>query len=1086
MIDQNLTKPAANVFRVRRPVLGFLIVALLAIFSATYASAQNAELTGTVVDPSGALIPGAEVKATNSQTNASFVTLSTEEGRYVMRLSPGTYAITAALPGFKTKTITSIVLQVGQRSKLDISLEVGEVADQVVVSGETPLLESESSTLGTVIDEQSVGKLPLNGRDFMDLALLTAGVNEGIGNGWTGVQMLAANGLRGEENNYILDGVTNREPSGNNLAERPAIDSVQEFKAETGQFSAENQSAALVVNIVTKSGTNSFHGSVYEYFRNDVLDASGFFPTSGRKKTALRRNEFGVAVGGPFQSDKHFWFFNYEGLRLKRPSVRIGLVPTPEELSGKFDIPIKDPETGENFPNNQIPADRIDPVLAAILDFYPVPNQADPAANFINQTPRTNDNDRFLVRTDHHFSNQDHLSVRVSTQDLTSFGPGVIPGMSGGNTINNTRGVAVNYNHTFSPSFLNQLTLGYNRWTFDLQAEAVGSRFAVNQGVLGIGLAPGEANETSMPNLLTLPPFERLRTGFALVQQNHNYEIRNVATWVKGSHSIKFGGGVVEGRFRSFAAGSDNYGFGTYSGQFTGHSVADALLDVPISVIKQGTTEIDYPRQTKWGVFVQDDWKVTPRLTLNAGLRYDVDLPVTNILFSSFDQGFGGLRFPQFTVDEAAARGIDIVDFFENVREDDIEIRIDEGKATYDADKNNFSPRLGFAYALGDRKTVIRGGAGIFFNSPAYLGNGGRCTTVGPPFTSRFQVSSDPLVPTISLVSTGGDALAAAQLPLRVWSFSDNRKLSNGYVQMWNLNIQRTITPSFMVEVGYVGNRAAGQTMIVDVNQAREPGPGAVDLRRPYPGFGPVMVYNSYGFSTYQGFTLRGVKRFSHGLSFLLGYTVGKALSPPLWFDGRQQDFNCFVECEKALSAFDARQRFTFSYSYTLPIGKGQAALGNRSAFLGPFVDGWELGGIVTLRSGNPFTPSVSGIVGSNTGRPVRPNRIGDGNLDQQSRERFWDPSAFVAPADFTFGTAGRNILIGPGLAFWDFSVRKDFPFGFWNEEAGLEFRAEFFNLLNRTNFGRPQTNISSPSFGQIFSTATTAREIQLALRLHW
>ncbi len=1068
----------------RRVVLAFSIGVLVSLFGLSPAHAQEATLLGTVTDASGAVVPGATVTVVNMETNVSTKAVPNDVGQYVApNLPPGRYEIRAEATGFKKKTVTNIVLLVAQKARVDISIEVGAVTESVEVTGQAPVLENGTAELGQVIDQQQVAQLPLNGRDFMQLALLTAGVNQGRASGWTGVRLFSANGLMGDFNNYLMDGVNNREGATNSLVESPSVDAIREFKAETGLFSAEHQAAGLSVVVATKSGTNSLHGSAFEYLRNDKLDASGFFPTSNRTKPSLRRNQFGFSLGGPVVRDKHFWFVNYEGERERRASVQIGRIPTPDQLSGIFTVPIRDPRSGVNFPNNQVPASRIDPVLKAILGYYPQPNRSDPNANYVNQTPQSVNDDRFLVRTDHHLSSNDHVFVRFSYRDDTSFTPGLIPGLSGGHHVNDTRGAVVGYEKIFRPTLLNEVRLGYTRWVFNDEAEARGTPFAKNLGVLGIELPVGATNEITLPNSLSIATYDGIGTGQTVLQIMNNYEIGDTLTWIKGRHTLKFGGSVPRAQFKSFALGTRQNGSGTYTGQFSGHPVADALMDAPATVTKAGFSPITYPRQTKFGAFVQDDWRATSRLTLNLGVRYDLDLPVNDRVLAAFEPSFGGLVFPSFVIERS---GFDVQSFYQTQRPD-IPIRIENGKSVYDADTNNFSPRAGFAYSLGGKqKTVVRGGAGIFFNTPSALGI--RCSTTLPPFTNRFQATSDPTTPTISLVSTGAAGVAASRLPIRTWTFPGNRKFLNGYVEMWALNIQREVAPDLMVEVGYTGNHGVKNISTLDINQVRVPGPGAVDSRRPYQGFGPIMVLGNYQFSTYNGMTVRAVKRMGHGLSFLLGYTTGKALSNADEFiDGRQQDINC-LRCEKALAYFNLAHRFTMSYAYELPVGKGRAGFSNRPSWIGPFIDRWELGGIVTLQSGFPFSPSVSGVIGSNTGRSTRPNRTGNGNLptDQRRREHFWDQSAFARPLDFTFGNAGRNILYGPGLATWDFSLRKEFPLRFWSEQAGLGFRAEMFNILNRTNFGAPVTDIASPTFGQIFSTATTPREIQFALRLYW
>ena len=1078
----------------RRFALALAVTILILVMGPTAAQAQNSTLLGSVTDPTAAAIVGATVQASNTETGVSASAETNEFGQYVIpNLAPGTYDVNAEMSGFKRQTVSGIVLQVNQRGQLDIALELGEVTETIEVTGQAPLLETATSETGQVIENDQIVELPLNGRDFMQLALLTAGINRGGTSAWTGEELFAASGLMGDHNNYHMDGISNRENATNSLIERPSVDAVREFKAETATFNAEHQAAGLSVMVVTKSGTNSFHGSAFEFLRNDRLDAPGFF-AAGRKQPALRYNQFGGTAGGPFVRNKHFWFASYEGIREGRESIRFGRIPTPAQLGGDIGQDIHDPFTGDPFPNNRVPSSQIDPVLSAIMGYYPSPNipGAGPDANnYVNQSPLSSENDRFLARTDHNLTDDDKVYVRWSLGRFQGFRPGLIPGLSGGFKTIDPQGLAIGYQKIFSPTLFNEVRFGRTRWVNNDDAEVINSeQFRTNLGVESIGLAPGAVNELTFPHTVSPATYQSVRTGQVVIQEMNNTEVNDTATWIKGRHSIRFGGGVIRSEMRSFPLGTRQAGGGSYSGQFTGHPVADALLDVPRGVTKAGDSPITEPAVWQIGTFIQDDWRVNDRLTLNIGLRYDLHLPVNDLVLAGFDDQLGGFVFPNRVGDNP---DFDVRGFYANTRPD-IPIRFIDGKGVYDADTNNFSPRLGFAYALGDdRKTVIRGGGGIFFSSPGALGI--RCISVVPPFTLRAQFFSDPLTPTLSLVSTGFDD-AGLPPPIRVWTFpakGGSQKFLNGYVEMWNFNIQRQISPDLMVEVGYTGNHGVKNISTIDRNQAPVPGPGNVALRRPYPGFGPVQVYSNNQFSTYHGFTLKANKRMKYGLSFLLGYTLGKAISNgDELVDGRQQDINCLA-CEKALAEFDLPQRFTIAYAYELPFGKGRAFGSGRPGGAGVLIDGWELGGIVTMQSGLPVTPRVTGIVGSNTGRGVRPNRICDGNLPKssQSRERFWDRACFEAPPPFTFGTSARNILRTPGLATWDLSIKKTFFLPFWSEDAGIDFRAEMFNALNRTNFGTPNTNISDARFGQIFGECRRPagcghREIQLGLRLHW
>jgi len=556
--------------RARLIVAGLL--ALFTICSSPSAFAQMARLVGSVTDPSGAIIPSATVVATNVATRISTRAVTNGAGQYVIPdLVPGDYSITGEKTGFVKKTITGIVLQVGQMAAIDFSLELGAVTQTVQVTGHPPLLDHVSSDLGQVIDRQQVATLPLNGRNFMQLALLTAGVSEGVSADWTGVQMYSANGLTGENNNYIMDGISNRESASNTVIESPSVDAIQEFKAETGMFSAEHQAAGMVINVVTKSGTNQIHGAAYDYLRNDALDASGFFPTSDRVKPPLRRNQFGGAAGGRFVRDKDFWFASYEGQRQSQGSVLIGLVPTAQQISGQFDTTITDPLTGEPFPSTdgvtQLPADRISPVLQTILSYYPGPNISQYGANYINTESATVNYNSFLIKTDHYLTDKDSVSVRFSYKNLNQFQPGGLPILDGDFQVDNTRGLSIGYHHTFSSNLLNELRLGYTRWLLNGVPEAAGTKYAVNPGILGIGLPVGATNPLSLPYNLYPSGYVSIQPVAAggnalIIQVMNDFEVGDTLTWVRGSHSIKAGGLVYRSQFKSFGLGTIETGGG--------------------------------------------------------------------------------------------------------------------------------------------------------------------------------------------------------------------------------------------------------------------------------------------------------------------------------------------------------------------------------------------------------------------------------------------------------------------------------------------------------------------------------------------
>ena len=571
---------------------------LILAMSPSAADAQNSTLLGSVTDPTGAAVVGASVEAVNTETGVSATTDTNEFGQYVIpNLAPGTYDVHGEMAGFKRQSVSGLLLLVNQRGQLDITLELGEVTETIEVTGQAPLLETATSETGQVIENEQIVDLPLNGRDFMQLALLTAGVNRGGTSAWTGEELFAASGLMGDHNNYHMDGISNRENATNSLIERPSVDAVREFKAETSTFTAEHQAAGLSVIVVTKSGTNDLHGSAFEFVRNDALDAAGFF-AAGRDKPSLRYNQFGGSAGGPFVANKHFWFANYEGIRENRENIIFGRIPTQAQLGGDIGSAIKDPFTGDPFPNNRVPSDRIDPVLSAIMGYYPSPNisGAGPDANnYVNQSPRSVVSNRYLVRTDHQLSGEDKLYVRWSVNRADRFRPGLIPGLSGGYKTIDSHGLAIGYTKIFTPALFNEVRFGNTRWVNNDDAEVIDSpEFRTNLGVESIGLPPGQVNELTFPHSVSPATYTAVRTGQAVIQEMDNYEVNDTATWLKGRHSIRFGGGAIRSEMRSFPLGVKQNGSASYTGQFTGHPVADALLDVPAGLTKAGDSPITH------------------------------------------------------------------------------------------------------------------------------------------------------------------------------------------------------------------------------------------------------------------------------------------------------------------------------------------------------------------------------------------------------------------------------------------------------------------------------------------------------------
>jgi len=1097
------------------------------------AQVDTATLVGTVRDSTGAVIPNATVTATAVETNISTTSKTDTEGNYVVTpLKIGRYAVTAEAGGFKKQTRENITLSVQDRLRIDFDLQVGAVTETVNVSEAAPTVQTESSTLGDVIGSQQVTDLPLNGRDYTALATLTTGVAkivEGPVNGGSTPTNgnaggnFVANGTRGNLNNFMLDGIDNNSNDNASYILYTSVDAIQEFKVQTSTYPAEfGRSGGAVVNATLKSGTNQLHGSAFEFLRNEAVDARGFFEPPG-PKAPYKENHVGGTLGGPIKKDKTFFFGDYEATRIRRAVTDISNVPTAAERTGDFSVllgsPLTtcgtdvlgrpaycgelydpsttrtvsgttvrngfgfDPVTGLPIPGkaNIIPSSAINSISQAFTNLYPDPTVAGAlASNYIVNDPGSDRIDQFDTRIDHNVSSTNQLFGRFSLSQRTRFQHPPLPGLAdGGNYgtgqyLETTRGAVLSFTHTFSPTVVNELRGGFNRKHYRDNIPAYGQNFPPT--TLQV---PGVPNNATINGLTLFQPNGYRRLGepgytptFSTSQEFQAEDTLSIIRSFHGEHTIKTGVQIRRSQFNLFQVGQPR-GRMSFSGQFTqdnpssplvsGNGLADMLLGLPnFSAIS--TLTYMGNRQHVYGGFVQDDYKVSPSLTLNLGVRYDYTSPIfeSHDRQSNFDYSTGQIVVAN---QNGHSRGLVTVD------------------------KLDFAPRLGFAYSpFANHKTVLRGGFYRAYNyqeirtgDPLQLG-------YNLPFFFEPSFVSDGITPVLTLngPNAGFPSLNISQAKLAGVTSNDAR-LHAPVFDGWNLNLEHQLPGQVAVEVAYVGSKGTHLQVLADHNQDPLPGPGDVQSRRPYPLYGVFTAIEDHGNSTFHSLQVKVTKQTSHGLYFLSAFTYGKSINdqPEICCSSPWPQNSYNLAAEKGLSDFDERRRWVTSFDYELPVGRGKHFVTNGRA-LDLALGGWHVSGILTFRSGFPFSP-LMGYDPSNTGSvgSVRTNVIGNGNLPPGKRtpDLWFDINQFPVPSCLCFGNAGKNILDGPGERTADMSIRKVFGL---TERWRMEFRAEFFNAFNHAVFVQPDNYITDGpgSAGVITSTVLPQRQIQFGLKL--
>lgn len=1066
-----------------------LLLGAALLFLAPAVLAQTAQLTGRVNDATGAVVPGAQVTATNTATGFKRETVTNEEGNYVIPLlQPGSYQVMVQKPGFRPILQSDVTLQVEQVVRLDFQMEAGEVTETVNITASGLGLERETSSVGQVIENKTIVTLPLNGRNYTQLVALMPGATPNQGS--RAADGISLNGNRTFQNTYLIDGVDNNNyilgvDTSSTQALRPSVDSIQEFKVESANYSAEyGRSAGGIVSLAIKSGSNEFHGSVFEFLRNDKLDANNFFSNRAHlERPPLRFNQFGGTLGGPIFKNHTFFFVSYQGTRDKRSRTGTTTVPTREMINGNFgSINIYDPANvvdgvRQQFPDNIIPESRIDPVGRRLAALYPAPNQPGSVNNYVANVPTSDTADQLDLRFDHSFRAQDTLFVRYSWSDREIFQDSFFaaPG-NGGNgfgdypllTTPKAFSIAGGETHVFSTSLVNEVRIGFTRNRSNQLTTASAPLYA-DFGITGVPLFDGL---TGLPQI-TVTGFASLgdRTFTPNPKLVEILQLTDNLSWNRGNHAFKFGADL---RFRKNFAGTSSNARGSlsFNGQFTsrtpGQGAGSALADLLLGLTNTATLTTlltgDF-RDRYYGFYVNDTWRVTPRLSVNIGLRYEVQLPMWEVenRMANFDFNPGSPTFG--TLVDARDGGI-------------------RDRTFSNPDRNNFAPRLGFAYEL-TPKTVVRGSFGVFYGGLGYQAIA-QLGAANPPYFLNVALPSATNAATSSLILSNGfppDLLNQQNLRNPAL-YSQPEEFPSSEIYQWNLNVQRELPGEIVLTTAYVGSSSARLRGFIDINDPL-PGPGAVNPRRPFPDFGAITFSSPFAHATYHALQAKAERRFSGGLSMLASYTWSHSIDNSVDAEDAsggsvlpQNPRN--LRGEKASSSIDLRHRFVGSVIYDLPFGR--EGLGGGNVVLRALLSGWQLGGIFVAQTGFPLTPTITPNPANTTG-PARPNMLRDPNLSSSERtiDRWYDPSAFAAAEPFNFGNASRNVIRAPGMVNLDLLIARNFQIA---ERFRLEFRGEMYNAPNSVHLGRPNVAVNQGQAGRITTTQAPARQVQLGLRL--
>ena len=1066
---------------------------LFLLTQAIYAQVDTGAISGVVKDASGAVMVAANVKIKDVETGVTTVLLTNNDGFYsAPSLHLGKYEMTASAPGFATEIKKDIEVRVQDRLNIDFTLSPGQTTTTVTVEGGAPILQTEETSVGQVVSQETMENLPLNGRNYIQLATLAAGTSPSQ----RGAERdtFIANGAREIQNTYLLDGIDNKNKivgfdSSAAQAIEPVLDGVQEFKVQTSTFSAEfGQAAGAVVNVTMRSGTNEYHGSAWDYIRNSFFDAKPYFQVLGQKPD-YNQNQFGATFGAPIKKDKTFFFGSWQSLRSVDEAPQLATVPTLQQRAGIFTTVVYDPNstvpnpngTGyirTPFPNKTIPMSDWDAVSTKLLALYPLPNLKGASNYFSDQKERLS-NDQYNFRLDHRFSDKDTFFARYSRTEGENVLPAALPPPSSvpSDVFPDARSTAASETHIFRNNLINELRFGYME-TREIQ-QVPGTN---EDAAFGIQGAPDYPEVHGLPtfgitglNTLgttgpgTLPLGATGSGNLPLNKQGKNLQYLDNLSWIKGRHTIKVGVDFEQVTLYGYVTLSARPNF-DFTGVYTQNPQARAGTGSPFADFLLGwvndyttsTRPRNWSRQHTFESYIQDDWKVSQKLTVNLGVRYELAMPwyELNNNYSDFILQPGPAYGQLITAPEAGQYGL--------------------RNSFATPDKLNFAPRAGLAYQL-TPKTVVRSGFGLFYGrTDENLGISSRPTN-NPPYFLRSINTGDQVHQLITL-SEG--------IPANILNPNDivNSNVNSWPIHMplpytyeWNLNVQQELGAGFTGQLGYVGSSSHDLYVDPNFNQP-QPGPGALGPRRPFPQYSSILAFLPLDRSNYNSMIVQVERRFRRGFSFLGAYTwshsldYGGQVSDSLDY-GPQNPYNW--TSNYASTNFDVRQRLSASYIYELPFGAGKPWV-NQPGVGRLLLGGWQLSGVVAVQTGLPITPILS-YDPTNTGTTARPNVVSGAALypSNQTPTDWFNNSAFVAPAAYTYGDAGRNIIRGPGLHNSDMGLQRTATI---KEKYQVQFTAQAFNMFNTPQFGLPKNTVGIGTTGVITTVATPERQFQLGL----
>jgi len=1042
---------------------------------------STALLTGTVVDPSGSVVPQSEVICRNTATGLTHRASTNAEGLFRFPDLPiGSYEVTVTHTGFQTLIRTGLDLLTGHSVNLRLQLTVGAVHQSVQVRAGAPVVQTTSSQIQTTINSRSMRELPLNGRNALQLVLLTPGTVATGGSSFQSAnEQIEVNGMRGSDNNYTLDGSSYTDPHYGTAAILPNPDALEEFTVKSSNFSAAEAGAGASVELSTRSGTNQFHGSAFEFLRNNALDARNYFASD---ILPFRRNQFGGTFGGPIKKDRMFIFGSYQGTRVQGgASPAISQPPTAAERQGDFSgigSTIYDPQTGQPFPDNIIPTARFDPLAAKLLSSIPLPNQPNGSLVF---NPNNNQNDdQVLVRFDANLTSKDHFTARYFyDRYLFENQSSSVPNIYSSNIYRN-QSILVSDTHTFGPSLLFTGSFGYTGVprTLDSISPTTMQDLGVKVPAATAGVPP--------QILLDINGYANLNGGSPITLQPKTYEYRGRFTWMHGKHMVQFGMDTLHQGEYSLATG---YGMGDWVFQASatasssvpksGDAFADYLLGLPFDFQQRGHSPVD-ATETLWQPWIQDDWKVLPRLTLNLGVRWEPWLPPVD----NKDPQIGFQAGVQSIVAPNAPTGL--------VFSGDPGLRA----SIFQADWNNLAPRVGFAYDLfGNGKSVVRGAYGIFYrpvplNIQRFSGNTAAFRSL------NVNISTPPSFGDPYANFAGGDPFpwtAPTASGLKTYQFGSpvvtsalDPNVATSYAQEWNMTVEHELTPSLGISLAYIGSHTVKGMSSTEFNPALYASGATeanVNSRRPYAGIGSLQGVTDFEDANYNSLQLQVKRRATRGLMVIANYVYSKCMDNNSATIGSVSVRNKLnPNLDYGPCDFDLTNAANVSLLYSLP------RLGALHGLAGGIINGWQATGIITAHTGDTF--SVNSGKDNSLSGPTTNSGTND-NADQISADssrpaganslhEWFNTAAYVQNQLGTYGTTGRNSLRGPGAWNVDVGVFKEFGI---TERLRTQFRFEAFNFFNHANFADPNSTLTNKNFGRILS-AGDPRVIQFALKL--